>query len=297
MKVCDYPHVIGPVVDAPAADAFEGPRASIMGGPATLALLREELQRLETEFCRVGNYHGFFISCYVVSMRKCESLVDAIRDPHHPHHQPLNGLSADLIHEIAARFSQHYFQACSNYMLGAVERVPEPWRRAFDYSRKEGADPLRCMLAGLIAHSCYDLPLVLSESLPQGGGVYDRSDRQHVLTYGLISRFLTDELGAVRQNLRLTRNLLQGYRGRRMRDLSMGIAWLMDKYPLSTAIGRMLHAVHREAKLNCFRLQRGRMNHQDLSRLCCDYIDEVTRSRGYLTMAGRLMRIFFECRR
>ncbi len=268
-----------------------------MGGRASLSLLREELQRLESEFCRIGNYHGFFLSCYVVSMRKCESLVDAIRDPRHPQYHPLSGLSADLIHEIAARFSQHYFQACSNYMLGAVERVPEPWRRAFDYSQQEEVDPLRCMLAGLIAHSCYDLPLVLTESLPQGGGVYNRSDRQHVLTYGLISRFLTDELGSVRQNLRLTRGLLQGNRGRRMGDLTMDIAWLMDKYPFSTAIGRMLHAVHREAKLNGFRLQRGRMNHHDLSRLCCDYIDEVTMPRGYLTMAGRLMRIFFECRR
>ncbi|MET0066873.1 MAG: DUF5995 family protein [Candidatus Thiodiazotropha sp.] len=297
MKVCDYPHLIGPVVDAPTADAFDGPRASILGSHARLIVLREELQRLETEFCRIGNYHGFFLSCYVVSMRKCESLVDAIRDPQHPQHEPLKGLSAELIHEIAARFSQHYFLACSNYMLGAVEQVPEPWRQAFDYSRREGADPIKCMLAGLIAHSCYDLPLVLSESMPRGGGVYNRTDRQHVLTYGLISRFLSDELGTVRENLRSTGSQLQATRGRRMRDLNMGIAWLMDKYPLSRAIGRMLHAVHREAKLNCFRIQRGQMTHRDLSRLCCGYIDEVTRPRGYFSMLGRLLGIFNKCHR
>ena len=48
--------------------------------------IQRELIRLEKAFCQAGNSHAFFVSTYIVSMQKCELLVEAINHATHPQH-------------------------------------------------------------------------------------------------------------------------------------------------------------------------------------------------------------------
>ncbi len=290
MNVCD----VSPVSYSAAKHSYEQStpnRVSCDWAPGkTLAQLRRQMEYLEEVLCNEGNCHAFFLSSYIVSMKKCEFLIQAIRDSNHPQHHKYNGLDADLVEAIASHFSRLYFSAYGSYRNGRTIDIPEPWKITFQLSEKPDASPALGILLGLIAHSCFDLPLVLSTKLDSGKTIYERSNKQHQQTYRRISRLLVDELKTIAKNLAQTKNAIQPYLARKSICIFPIFLQLLGKLPVSYLIYRVLHCVHREALLNSIRLQRSQITVEELSSINSQHIRMI--SRGPLSL--KILRYFIQ---
>lgn len=228
---------------------------------------RKQLEELEMRMCRQGNMHAFFLTTYVISMRKCERLIEAARNGDHPDHDQYAFIDADLVEQIATVFFRLYFEAFERYGKTAGEERDSPWESAFRISSNSSATPAQGMLSGLIAHSCYDLPLVLSTLKDNGEPVYDPDDSRHVATYDAISRLLTEELPAIAGNIHQTINAIRKQAGKQPSCLFLWLYRYAGKRVAALATYHILHAVHREAAGNSIKLQQAGMTEAELARI------------------------------
>lgn len=248
-----------------------------------LAQLRQQLEYLESEYCRSGDSHAYFLSCYIVSMKRCEYLIAAIQNPDHPEHADYADLDDGLIESIARYFSLFYFSAHES-VLNLEISVPNPWGIALGLNSEDRRSPLHGMLLGLIAHSCYDLPLVLSEKNPSSQYIYDRSNSKHKKTYRQISRILINALPEIADNLDSTMRRMAGG-GMRSYGLSIKlVGYLLRQRYFSRLVYQVLNDVHREALLNGYRIQRGSLSIDALAEDCGRNMSELFRGSIYINI-------------
>ncbi|MBV2119916.1 MAG: hypothetical protein KUF74_00520 [Candidatus Thiodiazotropha sp. (ex Ctena orbiculata)] len=254
----------------------------------SLSQLRQQLEYLENQHCLAGDSHAYFLSCYIVSMKRCEYLIEAIRDKGHPEHARYAELDDRLIEIIASYFSHYYFSAYERVLSSDKQQAPNPWVLALKSDSVAKQSPLHGMLLGLIAHSCYDLPLVLSEITPSGRTIYDGSNIKHKRTYLEISKLLVEELPVIGHNLDSThtsmrpRGLVKG--GVRIRL----IGYLLKGGLFKRIVYKVLTDVHREALLNSYRLQRGILSVEALADLCCKRMCALTQGSFHVNVVKAL---------
>lgn len=288
MNICEAPD-LSLVKDGHCADSSQPTQSNFRWSRSlSLSQLRQRLEYLETQHCLAGDSHAYFLSCYIVSMKRCEYLIEAIRDRGHPEHARYAELDDRLIDTIASYFSHYYFSAYESVLSPDRKRAPNPWVLALKSDSVAKRSPLHGMLLGLIAHSCYDLPLVLSEITPSGRAIYDGSNIKHKRTYLEISKLLVDELPVIGQSLELTlthmrhRGLVKG--GLRIQL----VGYLLRSGFFNRIVYEVLTNVHREALLNCYRLQRGILSVDALADLCCERMSALTQGSFHVNVVKAL---------
>ncbi|MEW8212787.1 MAG: DUF5995 family protein [Candidatus Thiodiazotropha taylori] len=288
MNICEAPD-LSLIKDGHSAGSSQ-PIQSNFKWSRSLSLnqLRQQLEYLENQHCLAGDSHAYFLSCYIVSMKRCEYLIEAIGDKGHPEHARYAELDDRLIETIASYFSHYYFSAYERVLSSDKKQAPAPWVLALNSDSVAKQSPLHGMLLGLIAHSCYDLPLVLSELTSSGRAIYDWSNIKHKRTYLEISKLLVDELPVIGQSLELTQASM------RHRGLVKGgvhiqlVGYLLKSGFLDRIVYKVLTNVHREALLNCYRLQRGILSVDALADLCCERMSMLTQGSFHLNVVKAL---------
>ncbi|MCG7873693.1 MAG: DUF5995 family protein [Candidatus Thiodiazotropha lotti] len=291
MNICEAPD-LSLVKDGRYADSSQ-PIQSNLNWSSTLSLsqLRQQLEYLETQHSLTGDSHAYFLSCYIVSMKRCEYLIEAIRNSDHPEHALCADLDDRLIESIASYFSYYYFSAYEAVLSSGKKRVPNPWALALNSDSVAKQSPLHGMLLGLIAHSCYDLPLVLSETTSSGSPLYDWSNADHKRTYLEISKLLVEELPVIGRNIEST------FGSMRRRGLVKGgvsirlVSYLLRSGFFSRIVFKVLTNVHREALLNCHRLQRGVLSVDALADLCCKRMSLFTQGSIHVNVVKAVFQV------
>ena len=246
--------------------------------------------------CSLGSLHAFFLSTYIVSMRKCELLVDAIRNEHHPRHSEYAHLDADLIEQISSHFSRLYLEALARDHDAADNTATNPWRIAFRFSDSAGATPDRCILLGLVAHSCHDLPIILSLPVDSNSRIYDPRNPKHRITYRRICGLLSEELPGIATNLWQTGRVMRSSTGVASVCLFPWVYRLGDRLVVAL-VHHLLRRVQQEALWNSMRLRRGSITTEQLEEISVRRLKSLCGRFLPLRLTWLLLRTAWENRR
>ncbi|MCG7898338.1 MAG: DUF5995 family protein [Candidatus Thiodiazotropha weberae] len=294
MNICEASD-LSLVKDGRYSDASQPIQSNFRWSPTlSLCQIRERLEYLENQHSLAGDSHAYFLSCYIVSMKRCEYLIEAIRNSDHPEHARYAELDDRLIESIASYFSYYYFSAYETALSSEEKRIPNPWVLALNSESVTKLPPLHGMLLGLVAHVCYDLPLVLLETKSSGVSIYDWSNAKHKRTYHEISELLVEELPVIARNIESTLACMRG-RGRVKGGFSVQlVGYLLRSGLFSRVVFKVLTNVHREALLNCYRLQRGVLSREALAVLCCKRMSALKHGSIHVNIVKTLLQTQFK---
>lgn len=153
----------GPVIPAPQpelakpmmpGDRLEIRRSLVNPGTPTqpdLETAITKLEGIERDLIEKGDSRAVFVTTYLM---QTQATAAALKEP---------GRFEDpaFMNRLALRFVQYFLDAYGNYDKGQMDKVPAPWRHAFDLATQKKTLIMEDLVLGINAHINYDLPRAL----------------------------------------------------------------------------------------------------------------------------------------
>lgn len=140
-----------------------------------------------------GDPRAMFLAVYRVVLLKVCVMEEAILDPGSPEHLRYRHLDLQMLRNLSVSMWQLYEAALRHALSGQPSQVSRPWQWAFRATH-ESRNASVAVLAGMLAHICYDLPLALSASMTDGSTLFNAANPRHRRTLRAINQYFVEEM-------------------------------------------------------------------------------------------------------